>query len=105
MSTQDDVRAGHIEIEVACGNRERQRVVRVRLAPGSTVAQAVRASGLEACFAELGLEPRRVSYALWGRRVPPRTIVAGGDRVEILGPLRIDPKEARRRRAAARARR
>jgi putative ubiquitin-RnfH superfamily antitoxin RatB of RatAB toxin-antitoxin module len=34
-----------------------------------------------------------------GRRVAPGTALHDGDRIEILRPLAVDPKEGRRRRA------
>jgi uncharacterized protein len=37
---------------------------------------------------------------IYGRVVPPGTIVRDGDRVEIYRPLVADPKELRRARAA-----
>jgi len=37
--------------------------------------------------------------AIFGRRVAPGTLLADGDRVEIVRPLACDPKAARRTRA------
>ncbi len=42
-------------------------------------------------------------HAVFGERVPPAHVLQDGDRLELLLPLRIDPKQARRERAAARA--
>ena len=39
------------------------------------------------------------AVGIFGRRVPPATRLADGDRVEIYRPLALDPKEQRRRRA------
>ncbi len=36
------------------------------------------------------------SYAVWGRRVELTTPLKDGDRLELLRPLTVDPKEARR---------
>lgn len=58
---------------------------------GATVADAVAASGL----ALDGV----AGYAVFGVRADAHTRLHEGDRVELLRPLRIDPKEARRRRA------
>jgi putative ubiquitin-RnfH superfamily antitoxin RatB of RatAB toxin-antitoxin module len=38
--------------------------------------------------------------AVFGVQVSARTLLHEGDRVELLRPLLIDPKQARRRRAA-----
>ena len=68
------------------------RPVRVRLAAGATAGEAARASGLP-------LEGI-AGYAVFGERVSADAPVHGGDRLELLRPLLLDPKEARRRRAA-----
>jgi putative ubiquitin-RnfH superfamily antitoxin RatB of RatAB toxin-antitoxin module len=67
----------------------------LRLPEGSTLADAVRASGLVERF---GLPPSDASVGIWGRRRSADTIVRTGDRVEIYRALMVDPKEARRRR-------
>jgi len=40
-------------------------------------------------------------YAVFGVRVQLATLLRDGDRLELLEALQIDPKDARRRRAAA----
>ena len=67
----------------------------VELPEGACVADAVRAAGW-------GDDPGAVAYAVFGVRVTPQTVLADGDRVELLRPLQADPKEARRRRVEAR---
>lgn len=71
------------------GHAER---VHLELEPGATVGVALRAAG-HAPDAPAGL---------YGRRVPPDTRLADGDRVELYRPLRVDPREARRARARRR---
>jgi len=39
-----------------------------------------------------------LTVAVWGRKVPPHHVLRDGDRVEVLRPLRVDPKLARRER-------
>lgn len=73
-----------------------QDAVGVAVGPGATVADAVRSSGL---IAHYGLDPQLVRYAVYGARAGSDTPLAPGDRVEILGPLHVDPKVARERRA------
>jgi uncharacterized protein len=59
--------------------------------PGqSTVADALQAGGVE-----LGAR----SVAVWGQRATLQQALRDGDRIELLRPLQIDPKEARRLRA------
>ena len=67
----------------------------MELADGATVAEAIALSGID-CGGVAGL-------AVFGERVEPTHRLREGDRVELLGPLQADPKEARRRRAGARS--
>ena len=70
--------------------------VTLDLPEGSTVAQALDASGLAAKFPALDLE--RPDVGVWGRRAARNQPLRPGDRVEIYRPLRVDPKVARRER-------
>ena len=75
------------------------RVVRewaVDLPAGATVTDALRASGLMAEFPDLPWPT--LSLAVWGRTQPADHALREGDRVEVLRPLRVDPKVARRER-------
>lgn len=80
-----------IRVEVVAAHVERQQVVPLALPAGATVEAALRASGLAGEVSEAGV-------GVWGRVVPPETVLREGDRVEIYRPLTADPKEARRRR-------
>lgn len=82
---------GKIAVEVALAGPGLQTVRRILLPQDSTVADALAASGLEAAPGRVGV---------YGKVVPPGTILRDGDRVEIYRPLRADPKELRRERAA-----
>ncbi|WAC64131.1 RnfH family protein [Pseudoxanthomonas sp. SL93] len=62
------------------------------LPAGARVADALAACGFE------GLEEAS-ALAVHGVLVTPETVLNDGDRVEVLRPLQMDPKEARRRRA------
>lgn len=73
----------------------------VELPAGSTLADAVRASGL------LGQESAPagpLDIGVFGHVRPATTELRDGDRVELYRALTIDPKEARRVRAEVRAR-
>lgn len=59
------------------------------------VLAAARQEGLPA-----GGVPADWSVAIFGRAVPSTERVRDGDRIELLGPLRVDPKVARMRRVA-----
>jgi putative ubiquitin-RnfH superfamily antitoxin RatB of RatAB toxin-antitoxin module len=90
-----------ISISVVYALPEQQELVKLRVPPGTTVAEAVTLSGLSSRFPELATAP--LQCAIFGRVVPLGQVVIDGDRVEVLRPLLIDPKESRRQ-AAARAR-
>jgi len=83
-------------VEVAYALPERQVVRRVLLPGGSTVGDAIRLSGLLAEFPEI--DPARAG--IHGKPAPVGAILRDGDRVEIYRPLRADPKDVRRMRAA-----
>ncbi|MHA6203284.1 RnfH family protein [Dyella soli] len=86
-----------VTVEVVYAEASRQVVRRVTLAAGSTVLQAVEASGIEAAVAGLVIDPAQLG--IFSRKAVPGHIVEEGDRVEIYRPLTLDPKDARRRRA------
>ena len=65
----------------------------LRLPAGSTLWQAVLASGLLLQHPELG---PHTPAGIWGRRQPPDTPLRERDRVELYRALQVDPKEARR---------
>ena len=67
-------------------------VATVELPEGATVQDALLKAGVR-------FDPRFLG--VFGEAVGPGTRLADGDRVEVYRPLRIDPKEARRRRALA----
>lgn len=70
----------------------------LQLPAGSTVAQALTASGLATTQPELELDQAPVG--IWGRKAAREQVLRAGDRVEIYRPLRVDPKVARRERFA-----
>ena len=80
---------------------EQQTVQELDLPESATVAEAVARSGLLQQFPEVGERP--LACAIYGRAVAGSHILRADDRVEILRPLKVDPKESRRR-AAARGR-
>ena len=80
-----------------------QEVVEVKLEEGAPVEDAINASGIPARHPEINLKTQRIG--VWGRAVTLATGVRDRDRVEIYRALSVDPKQARRRRAAAESRR
>ena len=85
-------------VEVAYAREDRQLIVPLQVAPGTTVEQAVLDSGILREFPEIDF--RLCKMGIFGRATPRDTQVKLGDRVEIYRPLLADPKEARRQRAA-----
>ncbi len=65
---------------------------------GSTVADAIRASGLDERRDDMAADT--LAVAVWGRLRGATHPLRDRDRVELLRPLQIDPMEARRRRQA-----
>ena len=88
------------EIEVAYGTADAQVLYRLNLADGCTAREAVRLSPLAADFPDADLN---APLGIFGRQVKDDTVLQNGDRVELYRPLLIDPKTARRRRAAENA--
>ena len=64
---------------------------------GSTLMQALQASGWQQCYPELEL--KKLATGVYGKRQPANYLLKEGDRVEIYRPLTFDPKQSRRRRA------
>ena len=85
-----------IAVEIAYALPDRQVLRRIMLPDGSTVEDAIRVSGLRAAFPEMDT----THVGIHGEPVPATTILRDRDRVEIYRPLRADPKEVRRTRAA-----
>ncbi|HEY2622961.1 MAG TPA: RnfH family protein [Dyella sp.] len=86
-----------ITVNVVYAEPERQLVRRVTLPVGSTVMQAIEASGIAQAVAGLVIDQERLG--IFSRKAAPDQVLGEGDRVEIYRPLTLDPKEARRRRA------
>ena len=85
-------------IEVVYALPGRQRVVRLPLDQRISAEEAVLASGLLDEFPELAGQV--LALGIYGRRVDGKHVLRAGDRVEIYRPLKVDPRDARRRAAA-----
>ena len=68
----------------------------VQLPPGSSLADAVRASQLLAGLPDAAVDA--LQTAVWGRKQAPSHVLRDGDRVELTRALKVDPKVARRER-------
>lgn len=87
-----------MRVEVAYARPEAQTLLCVDLPPGVTAGEAVVRSGILERHPEI--EWPGAPIGVFGRRADPDRLLREGDRVEIYRPLIVDPKEARRRRAA-----
>jgi uncharacterized protein len=94
--------AATVSVIVACSPAAGQvQQVGLVLPAGSTVSDALRASGLLQRYPQLQGLPAGV----WGRKQEPDVLLRDDDRVEIYRPLLCDPKEARRLRYKQKAQR
>lgn len=87
-----------IQIEVAYARPERQEIVPLSLPAGSTLQQAVEASGLPARYPEIDVAKGK--FGIYSKLARLDTLLRDRDRVEIYRPLIADPKEVRKQRAA-----
>lgn len=88
--------AEFLSIEIAYALPQRQELVHLQLAAGSTVQQAIEASGLMQKYSEIDLRKNKVG--VFGKLTKLDALLHNRDRVEIYRPLVADPKEVRRKR-------
>lgn len=90
--------ADAIEVTLSCSPAAREVFEQLlRLAPGTTLADAVKASGLSRQFPDLDWR-HATTPGIWGRAVEWEQALKDGDRIELCRPLEVDPKVARRER-------
>ncbi|MDZ7643781.1 MAG: RnfH family protein [Woeseiaceae bacterium] len=87
-----------MRIEIVFARPDHQALLDLDVPPGTTVGEAIRRAGLAERFPDDDLE--RCETGIWGQPVPRSRTLRAGERVELYRPLRMDPREARRRRAA-----
>ena len=85
-----------IEIEVAYALPGNQTLECLKVANGTTVAQAVKLSGICNKFPEI--QPNDKNLGIFGKLVNSEAILHNHDRIEIYRPITVDPKEKRRKR-------
>lgn len=86
-------------VEVVFARPEMQQIIPVRVPRGATIRATIERSRILERYAEIDLAVNRVG--IFGSLRDLGDTVQDGDRVEIYRPLQVDPKEARRRKAAA----
>jgi uncharacterized protein len=112
----DDRREGSIQVELIRAWPRRFESVVLTLPAGATVAQALGLAGVSLVSSTGQVQPEKaqpekvppekqmtgdaeVAVAVFGERVDSGYVLSAGDRIELLRPLLVDPKEARRKRA------
>jgi uncharacterized protein len=85
-----------LSIEVCYALPNEQALIPIELPEGSTLQQALDASGILKRFPQIDLAQQKVG--VYGKLKPLDTVLADHDRVEIYRPLIVDPKAARQRR-------
>jgi putative ubiquitin-RnfH superfamily antitoxin RatB of RatAB toxin-antitoxin module len=89
--------AESFSIEIAYALPQKQELVHLKLPAGSTVQQAIEASGLKQKHPEIDLAKNKVG--VFGKLSKLDAPLRDRDRVEIYRPLIADPKEVRKKRA------
>ncbi|WP_330213492.1 RnfH family protein [Pseudomonas sp. Z18(2022)] len=89
-----------VEVEVVYAAVDRQVLMSLAVAAGTSLRAAVLSSGIDAQFPELDLQG--CPLGIFGKVVADADVrrVQAGDRIEIYRPLLADPMEIRRLRAA-----
>jgi putative ubiquitin-RnfH superfamily antitoxin RatB of RatAB toxin-antitoxin module len=86
-----------ITVEVSYALPGQQVILAVQVDEGTTIEQAVSASGVREKFPDINLAVNKVG--IFGKLSKLDTVLRDRDRVEIYRPLIADPKEVRRQRA------
>ena len=87
-----------LRVEVCYALPAKQELVALQMAPGSTVREAIQASGLLDKYPEIDLAKNKLG--VFAKLAKADTPLRDRDRVEIYRPLIADPKEVRKQRAA-----
>ncbi|HMW18588.1 MAG TPA: RnfH family protein [Accumulibacter sp.] len=87
-----------LDIEVVYALPDKQALVRLKLPTGTTVRQAIEASGLLPKHPEIDLAKNKTG--IFAKLAKLDAALRDHDRVEIYRPLIADPKEVRKQRAA-----
>ena len=86
-----------VEVEIVYGVTG-AKVIRQEVPANATLKEAIEQSGILEMYPEINLDSNKIG--IFGRKRELHAPVHAGDRIEIYQPLKVDPKEARRRRAA-----
>ena len=87
-----------LNVEVCYALPEKQLLIKVKLPQGSTLQQALEASGVLLKHPEIDLKKNK--FGVFAKLSKVDTVLRDRDRIEIYRPLIADPKEVRKQRAA-----
>ena len=92
--------AKKIQVEVAFAAPDKQSILSIEVAEGTTIFDAAVESGISKIYPEIDFDS--VDMGIFGKTVKKtkEQVLREGDRIEIYRPLLIDPKQARLNRAA-----
>ena len=85
-------------VEVAYALPDKQKLVSLEVEKGTTLKEAIEASGILDSFAQIDLT--KDSVGIFSKFATLDTVLREKDRVEIYRPLIADPKKLRKERAA-----
>lgn len=85
-----------VEVEVVYGVTGAE-IIRQEVPANATLKEAIEQSGILEKYPEIDLDSNKTG--IFSRKRELHTPVHAGDRIEIYQPLKVDPREARRRRA------
>jgi uncharacterized protein len=86
-----------IKIELVYALPSEQLLLKSEVPSGTTIAEAVKLSGILDKFPEIDVEKGK--FGIFGKLSKTDTVLREKDRIEIYRPLIADPKEVRRKRA------
>jgi hypothetical protein len=86
-----------IGVEVLYALPQEQTILKIKIPPGKTIAEAIKISGLLEKHPEIDLATNKVG--IFSKLSKLDTVLRDKDRLEIYRPLIADPKEIRRKRA------
>lgn len=89
-----------VSVEVVYALPHQQKVIALQVPAQSTLFDALVLSKITTYFPEINLDTASIGVFAKLEKTPKSRLVQQGDRIEIYRPLLIDPKEARKNRAA-----
>tara|TARA_B110000503_G_C6944865_1_gene328546 strand:+ start:419 stop:721 length:303 start_codon:yes stop_codon:yes gene_type:complete len=88
-----------IKVEVAYALPDKQHIEAVEVPVGTSAIEAVSASKITQIFDGIEVNDA-LALGIFSKPISQKQLLNAGDRVEIYRPLKIDPKEVRKARAA-----